>query len=202
MSRFFLFLLTLGGLWAGYNWFVGDVFDRLPPKRLAKSEPNQAAFVFQSDPIVIDAYTLQPTFLYHIEALVLAKKNYSTGRESDLSPVDLALGWGPMSNPLPLKQLRITQSGRFYHYRYKNPPPIPPSDIKNNSANTHIIPASDEVNDQLKRVRKGDVVDMRGYLVNVSAKDGYYWNSSVTRKDSGNGACELFYVTSIKITKF
>src|SRR5660397_42121 len=35
---------------------------------------------------------------FDIEARVLSKTLYHSGREADLSPVDLALGWGAMSD--------------------------------------------------------------------------------------------------------
>ena len=37
-------------------------------------------------------------------------------RESDLAPVDLALGWGRMSDEAILKDIQISQSGRFYFW--------------------------------------------------------------------------------------
>ena len=40
---------------------------------------------------------------------------------------------------------------------------------------------------------------MTGYLVDARDKKGWRWNSSRTRDDTGDGACELFYVNSIKI---
>ena len=43
----------------------------------------------------------------------------------------------------------------------------------------------------------GNSGTMRGYLVNASFPDGSSWNSSLRRDDTGNGACEVFYVQSI-----
>ena len=42
--------------------------------------------------------TIHPTARYRIEAMVLSRMHYESGREGQLSKVDLALGWGPMSN--------------------------------------------------------------------------------------------------------
>ena len=36
---------------------------------------------------------------------------------------------------------------------------------------------------------------MTGYLVNATGPGGEAWNSSLRRDDTGNGACEVFYVT-------
>jgi hypothetical protein len=47
---------------------------------------------------------------------------------------------------------------------------------------------------RLKDVRPGQVVRLRGYLVAVTADDGWQWRSSLSRTDTGSGACELFWV--------
>ena len=144
-------------------------------------------------------YQLQTLAEFEIEARVLAKESYSTGRESDLSPLDLALGWGSMSDSAVLKQLSISQGNRFYFYQWENTPPRPPEEIAEHSANMHLIPSSAEIEKQMKAVRVGQVVKIIGKLVEVQASDGWRWRSSLTRKDTGNGACELIYVEGIRI---
>ena len=146
-----------------------------------------------------DAYTMQAMAEFEIEARVLSKELYSFGREADLSPVDLALGWGAMSDSAVLKQLQISQSNRFYYYRWQDQPPRPPEEIASHSANMHLIPTSDSIAKQLKKVRPGEVVHLRGHLVNISAPDGWHWNTSMTRADTGAGACEVFRVESVEV---
>ena len=53
--------------------------------------------------------------------------------------------------------------------------------------------------EQTKTMLFGSVVEFKGYLVNVTAEDGFYWNSSQTRTDSGGGSCELVWVEEFKI---
>ena len=66
--------------------------------------------------------------------------------------------------------------------------------IERNSANMHMIPANDDVADALDEVRVGNVVSLRGYLVEARAGDGWRWRSSLTRNDTGARACELVHV--------
>ena len=63
----------------------------------------------------------------------------------------------------------------------------------------HLIPSTEEVAKEIGRAHKGSVVEFKGYLVNVKAEDGFYWNSSQTRTDSGGGSCELVWVEEFKI---
>lgn len=144
-------------------------------------------------------YQLQALANFDIEARVLSKETYHLDRESDLAPVDLALGWGAMSNSTVLEKLKITQSNRFYFYRWENDPPIPPSEIASHSANMHLIPVNSEVESQMKQARVGQVVHIVGELVEARAPDGWHWRSSLTRFDSGAGACELVRVESIEL---
>lgn len=45
---------------------------------------------------------------------MIAKENYHLGEERELSPVELALGWGVMSDQQVLDQIQFSQSGRWY----------------------------------------------------------------------------------------
>jgi hypothetical protein len=74
----------------------------------------------------------------------LSSERYSLGREADLSPVDLALGWGKMSDEAVLSKINITQSNRFYYW-HVDAFPIPRREIEINSANMHMIPADDRI---------------------------------------------------------
>lgn len=147
-----------------------------------------------------NGYTITPLASFELRARVLSKAKYRFGREADLSPIDLALGWQHMSDQAVLDTLSITQSGRWYHWRWSGmPPPISMSQISSQSANMHMIPATDAVNDQLARVVKGDLIAIQGMLVRVNASDGWKWQSSLSREDTGDGACELVWVESLDI---
>ncbi|MDD2834097.1 MAG: hypothetical protein PHD12_08815 [Methylotenera sp.] len=143
-------------------------------------------------------YKVSPLTTFSIKARVLGVKSYYFGREAELSPVDFALGWGQMSDEAVLSQVQISQSNRFYFWRV-NEFPIPRSAIETQSANMHMIPANDLIKARLKTVRVGQLVQIDGYLVEVTAEDGWRWRSSLTREDTGNGACELVLVKSIQV---
>jgi hypothetical protein len=149
--------------------------------------------------IILNNYKITPLESFQIEARVLAAEHYSLGREADLSPVDLALGWGKMSDEAILKDIKISQSNRFYYWRVEEFP-IPRREIETHSANMHMIPADEQIEKTLKSVRPGQIVKLSGDLVQVNASDGWHWKSSLTREDTGNGSCELVYVKAISVT--
>ncbi len=132
---------------------------------------------------------------FEVDARVLSRKRYRFGKSAKIAPIDLALGWGPMSDVAEIEKIKIWQSNRFYWWKPRSEA-IARQAISINSSNMHIIPADKTVKKELFRIRKGEVVTLTGYLVNVSS-DNFYWRTSLTRTDTGNGACELFYVTSV-----
>lgn len=146
-------------------------------------------------------YTLEATDSYDVEGLVVSARSYSSGREAELSPVDLALAWGPLTTQAALDAISYSQSGRWYHYEWKDSQalPVSPEEIVTHSANTHILvpPGREDLLKTLLLVRRGHTVRLSGYLVQVSGSDGYRWTSSRTRTDSGAGSCELLYLTSL-----
>lgn len=143
-------------------------------------------------------YNIKALAEYKIKARVLSRNNFSLGRESDLSPVDLALGWMQMSDQSVIDRIKITQSNRWYHWETDNSP-IPLSEISLNSANVHIIPNNDAVEENLDKVYKGSLIEAKGYLVEINAKDGWHWKSSLRRDDTGGGSCELFLVDGLEV---
>jgi len=145
-----------------------------------------------------DGVTLQTRAHFDVTARVLSRKDYSSARDGKLVPLDLALGWGRMSDSDVLAHIDISQSGRFYYWRVKTFP-IPQREIERSSANMHMIPADADVQQQLEQVRPGQVVHIEGFLVDASRSDGWHWNTSLTRDDTGAGACELIYVESVTI---
>jgi hypothetical protein len=169
----------------------------LPPGSVAPNDPVQTSagqgVVYQQG-----KYDLEALANFEIEARVLSKESYFAGRESELVPVDLALGWGAMSDSSVLEKLSISQSGRFYFYRWEDEPPRSPSEIASHSANMHLIPTSSALEEKIKSVRVGQVVHFTGQLVEARSSDGWHWRSSLTRDDTGAGACELVRVESFE----
>ncbi len=164
---------------------------------IANQQPTQHSTSQNS--FTLNGYNITPLEAFEIEARVLATEQYSLGREADLSPVDLALGWGKMSDETILKDIKISQSNRFYYWRVDEFP-IPRREIETQSANMHMIPADAQIEKVLKSIRPGQIVKLSGDLVQVNASDGWRWKSSLSREDTGAGACEIIYVKTISVT--
>ncbi len=168
-----------------------------PPGILVTDRPLQVDL--QPSTFMLDDYQITRKASFEIRARVLSKEPYYLNRTADLSPIDLALGWGVMSDTAVLRQIDISQSARWYRTKYDLPPPIPEQQIIFNSSNMHMIPARKDIERTLKALREGDIVSISGYLVDVDHDSGWNWRSSMSRLDTGNGACELVFVESLSV---
>lgn len=191
MKKFLLFALFAFAAWLMWPAPKADwkgIPAEVPPVQTKLDLP--AAFVHGD-------YTITPLARYNLTAVVLGRERYRHDRDAVLSPVDLALGWGPMSMADVMNDLKISQSGRWYQYRWSDEPPLDPAQIAANSANTHCLPADKKVRSALLAVKRHDLVTLEGYLVEVTGPKGYRWSSSLTRNESGARACEVFWITRV-----
>jgi len=172
-------------------WLVWPLFGGAP--RLPASSGELASGTLRLGEHRITA--LQP---FALEARVLGREDYRLDRGARLSPTDLALGWGPMADPQVLRQIQVRQGNRWYHWRTEQFP-IARREIERHSANMHMIPANPEVARLLGQVSRGRLIRLSGHLVRVDGDDGFRWVSSLSRDDTGEGACELVWLEQLQL---
>ena len=190
-----IFLILLAGI-TFHEWKVHQ--EKFYSGAVAPMDPVQEKLDGIS-PFTHDEYTVNPQAVFKVRALVLSANHFNWGKTAELSPVDLALGWGPMSDGDILKDIDVSQGSRWYYFSYQKAPPIPQNEIIKHSSNMHMIPATDEIEKKIKSVHKGDVVEFKGYLVNLTMESGWHWNSSLSRTDTGDGSCEVVWVNEFEI---
>ncbi len=92
--------------------FISDIPVSHEPGILAPDAPKQGP-AKEGLMFMHEDYVVRPLATFDIKARVLSRKRYLLGRESDLAPIDLALGWGQMSDEQILEHFSISQSGRW-----------------------------------------------------------------------------------------
>lgn len=186
----FLLTLTLSAfLWASST-------DLTPLRAQELPEPTQKNYL-----LTINS-EIQAVALYETQARVLSKQNYSKDKEAEYSPTDLALGWGRLNESHFYDQLDFAQDHRWFTWRHSEKiVGITKDEIMVSATNIHMIPGTLEVAQKLKQISKGDIVRIKGYLVNIKSPKGWVWRTSKTRCDSGAGACEIVYATEIDIVE-
>jgi len=185
-------VLALAAIAIGVGAMLSGGPVQRPPGVLAPRDPVQRELA-GATPIRHADFELRPRAEFSLEARVLSAERYRWHGGSALAPVDLALGWGPMSDSEVLAGFEVTQGARFYTLY----PRDDAADLRvalQHSANMHLIPADDTVRRALESARAGHLVTLRGSLVDARGPGGFTWRTSLRRDDTGDGACELFYV--------
>ncbi len=192
-----LLICTLAGLWQFSQRPPREV--HRPPGVLVSESPEQTPLGPSDASFAHGRYRIDPVARYRIRARLLSREDYRFDAGAELSPLDFAVGWAGMSDSAVIEQLSVSQSVRFFSYRWRDQPPLPLDEINRSAANMHLIPADDAVLKALRQVAVGRVVQLEGWLVNAERDDGWGWRSSTTREDSGAGACELMYVREVRL---
>jgi hypothetical protein len=145
-------------------------------------------------PVQMNGAKLVPLASFDITSRLVAVTKYNDTL-ARWSPLDFSVTWGPIAKADISADLGVTQSQRYFHY---NPggSGISYQTISRHSANIHIIPANDEIAKKLDTLRAGHIVQLKGHLVRIEAR-GYRVESSLSRTDTGGGACEVLYVQDI-----
>lgn len=172
------------------------------PGILVAEVPEQIPLSGSPPPLPVKGATITPLAEYKIRARVLGIERYWLGQSATFVPYDVAVGWKEMSDSKVLDQLHISQSGRFYFYRWEHGNQLDAETMVKNSANMHLVAANSSVASRIKGLRRGQIVSLAGQLVRVVFKDGSEIKSSLSRDDTGAGACEVMYVTSINVTNY
>jgi hypothetical protein len=180
-----------------YKLYSGREIAR-EPGVLVASDPVQSE-IDSGEVIERGEFHLRPRAEFSATVRILRREDYSFGALSELVPTDFAVGWGPMSDSAVLADVEISQGNRFYYWR-TNHWPISRSDIESHSANWHVIAENAEVGKVLGRLRTGSVVTLEGRLVDIEGEEGGM-RTSLTRHDTGAGACEILMAESARIAE-
>jgi hypothetical protein len=146
-------------------------------------------------------WRLHPRAGYQIAARVLQSTSYDDW-QAGFSPLDLALGWGVMSDPAVDRWVEVRQQDRWYFYQKQKDSPLSLADISESSANVHIIPANESVAAVIQALQPNDIVTMEGKLVDVEvdrAGEFFHFQTSLTRLDTDENSCEIFYVEQVVV---
>jgi hypothetical protein len=217
IGLFLFFLIVVGG---GYGYYLYEQKYLAPTSSSSTSTGSQSETVTaintSIDPLQTElsetevitmpgekgTIYITPMANYSVSAKVMSATNYNSDWQAEFEPTDLALAWGDLATPEFKEGITYTQSDRWYYYNYEADFKADSTYIIEHSSNHHIIPANDTIKNAVRRVKEGQKVKIDGYLVNVKyvmSKGEYTQNSSLSRADTGDGACEIIYVNKIQI---
>ena len=146
----------------------------------------------------IDHYTLNSSWRLETTARVLSQKRYWLDEKTHLSPVDFVLGWGSMSDERVLSQVQAPVKKREYTLDVIRPP-LTLNEIRQQILFMHAIPANDTVRSQLNSIRTGNVVTVKGYIVDIKDRSNIIWTSSLSANTPRLDNRQIVYIQSLEI---
>ncbi|SPL69748.1 hypothetical protein [Acinetobacter stercoris] len=127
---------------------------------------------------------------------ILGSKVYTNDEQAKFSPIDYAVTRGLFTAPEIASQIKFNQYDRYLNWQMARPP-LPPKLAMQFVSNMHIIPANPQIAKEIKKVQRGDLVRIKGDLVEVKDKN-LVWKSALNWDGYGDGACKLIRVDSIQ----
>lgn len=172
------------------------------------AEPLQEASDGRAFTTTIKGYTyvLTPRATYAISGLVVSQHRgdalLNLYHQEDPGNIrDVCVVWGEDITNGSYRKVKFS-SGEFtcsHSWSGVLAPAFDPDKASNN----HLIPARIAIARQIGAIHVGDQIRMTGLLVDYTVtKDGqeiFTRRTSLTRHDTGNGACEILYVTDLSV---
>jgi hypothetical protein len=177
---------------------------------IKESEPRQEVSDQRVLTTVIKGYTytITPRATYDISGLVVSRHRgdalFNIYHKADPGNIeDVCVVWGEAITNGSYRKVSYKSEEFTCYYSWSGivTPPFNPEKIANN----HLIPANDTVADRIRAIRIGDQIRMKGLLVDYKVSSGgreiLSRRTSLTRNDTGNGACEILYVTDLYVVR-
>ncbi|WP_375214408.1 hypothetical protein [Aquabacterium sp.] len=167
-----------------------------------QSEVREAPFDVEQGGV---RYRVEPLYRYRLQGLVVSRRAHDGdsmlhGRWNDhLNVADVCVVWGHNTG-IDLQAFEFW-SGQFTCFFRTDDPAAWRSFDLTRMANNHLLSDDDYLRERIAAVRVGDQIEFEGYLARYSNDSGFERGTSVTRTDTGNGACETVYVTRFRVLR-
>jgi hypothetical protein len=119
--------------------------------------------------------------------------------DESLDTRDIAVIWGDNLRSNDFHKVEYNNSDTRVHWQHPRGVTFDDQCISNN----HLITDNKRIREQISKVHIGDQIRIKGWLVDYQNVEvsGYWRKSSLSRKDVGDGACEVIFVKELEILK-
>ncbi len=152
-------------------------------------------------------YTIKPLYSYDIHGMLVSYHDadsfgniYHKAWKDNLNMRDLGLIWGNSAKSGSYAHITFSSGSWMLYWQWSDSRLIRGFN-DDEVSNNHVLLSNDEITDKVMSTNWGDQIRMRGYLAEYSHDGGFKRGSSITRTDTGNGACETIFVTDFEILK-
>ncbi|MBU1443214.1 MAG: hypothetical protein KJ832_18215 [Gammaproteobacteria bacterium] len=205
-------LLVLGLAGIGAGWYADEGLPSraaVVPQVLA--EPLQTAVQLPAFTVRAEGidYRIEPAADYDISGIVVSRHDsdawwdwFHAASNDHLNVVDICMVWGANARDGAYQKMSFS-SGQFVCYWNTRDSNAAQSAYVRSFSNNHILTENPLTARQLRRLRIGDQVRLRGQLVTYRHNAGMAFSrsTSLTRDDTGDGACETVFVRDIEVLR-
>ena len=151
-------------------------------------------------------YRVEPEFAYDITGMIVSYRHHDNNSRmhalanDHLNMLDVCVIWGDNLANERLHKIDFWNGIFTCNVKTRDQQAWDAFNMDQLS-NNHLISDDDFVRRQVRKIRIGDQIRVRGYLASYSSGGGYKRGTSTTRTDTGDGACETIYVEDFEIVK-
>ena len=178
--------------------FVAQLADE-PSQTRTREQPFEVAYKGVK-------YLVEPEYAYDLHGMVVSFRHHDGNSRmhfltSDhLNMLDVCVVWGDTARGKRLDKISFWNGIFTCNVRTRDSVAWAAFDM-NELSNNHLISDDDFIRDQVRDIRVGDQIRVRGYLSSYTGPTGGTRGTSTTRTDTGDGACETIYVDRFEIVQ-
>lgn len=151
-------------------------------------------------------YYIEPLYDYTLYGMVVSLKQHDgdTGLHKmwndHLNVADLCVVWSDTAFSSHLSKVEFW-NGQFTCF-YQTSDRQAWADFNGHQlSNNHLITEDKYLRKKINNLNIGDQIEIQGWLANYQTHNSGKRGTSITRTDTGNGACETIYVNDVRILK-
>lgn len=169
------------------------------PGITAKEEPKIERLTWQ-EPFTFKGATFSPEKVIEGEVRVIKRKRYFFDSFSKFSPVDAVVGWKELSDSKNLDYIFYTLKDRSFNLDLTRPP-LPVPQIYGESDLWHLIPSSKEIDKKLKALRDGEIIKLKGLLVDINSDSDFNHITNTALSESTKPQGFIIWIEDLQIRK-
>lgn len=146
------------------------------PGVVAKKSPKITRLTWHK-PFEFKGAKITPVKRIQGEIRVIKRKRYFFDKYEKYAPVDALVSWGKMSDERNLEFIHADLSGRGYDFELSRPP-LDQEQIIYQSDLWHLIPSTRRMDEEIKKLRNGNIIRVKGLLVDVTFENDFTWKTA------------------------
>ena len=151
-------------------------------------------------------YHVEPEYSYDITGMIVSYRHHDNNSRmhalanDHLNMLDVCVVWGDNTANERLHKIDFWNGIFTCNFQTRDQQAWDAFNV-NQISNNHLISDDEFVRSQVRKIRIGDQIRVRGYLASYSSGGGYKRGTSTTRTDTGDGACGTIYVENFEIVQ-